>query len=87
MTRYQRHAYSTRSTGKSAHFLTVIEPFEKEESSMIETVEALSESELRIVLRDGTEQRITVRGLSDSDKPSATFRESRDGKVIAEETG
>ena len=54
---------------------------------MIETVEALSESELRIVLRDGTEQRITVRGLSGSDKPSATFRESRDGKVIAEETG
>ena len=85
VTAYQRHTYSTRTRGKSAHFLTVIEPFEKKEASMIRTVEARSESELKVVLKDGTEHSISIRGLADDKEPAVIFRESREGKVIAEE--
>ena len=31
VSKYQRHTYGARSKGESAQFLTVIEPFEKEE--------------------------------------------------------
>ena len=86
VTQYQRHAYSTRTTGRSAHFLTVIEPFEKKETSMIRTVEAHSESELKVMLKDGTEHAISIRGLAHETNPAVTFKESRAGKVLAEES-
>ena len=52
---------------------------------MIEAVQALSGNELSVVLRDGTEHRISMSGLSGRGQPSATFRESRAGRVIAGE--
>ena len=52
---------------------------------MIQTVEARSESELKVVLKDGTEHSISVRGLADEKKPTVTFRELRAGKVVAKE--
>ena len=63
----------------------VIEPFEKKEASMIRTVEARSESELKVVLKDGIEHSISIRGLADDKEPAVIFRKSREGKVIAEE--
>ena len=52
---------------------------------MIEAVQALSGNELSVVLRDGTEHRISMSRLSGRGQPSATFRESRAGRVIAGE--
>lgn len=52
---------------------------------MIEAVQALSGNELSVVLRDGTEHRISMSGLSGRGQPAATFRESRAGRVIAGE--
>ena len=78
-------SYSTRTTGKSTHFLTIIEPFEEKDAAMIQTVEARSESELKVVLKDGTEHSISIRGLADAKQPTVTFRELKAGKVVAEE--
>ena len=85
VSKYQRHSYSTRTTGKSTHFLTIIEPFEEKDAAMIQTVEARSESELKVVLKDGTEHSISIRGLADAKQPTVTFRELKAGKVVAEE--
>ena len=64
VSKYQRHTYGAHSKGESAQFLTVIEPFEKEEASMIQTVEALSATELKVLLRDGTERWISIKDLN-----------------------
>jgi hypothetical protein len=63
----------------------VIEPFEEESSSMIQTVEALSATELSVLLRDGTEHRISIKDLNSNKKPSVRFKEVKAGKVLAEE--
>tara|TARA_B100001063_G_scaffold99040_1_gene92579 strand:- start:3565 stop:7158 length:3594 start_codon:yes stop_codon:yes gene_type:complete len=85
VSKYQRHTYGARSKGESAQFLTVIEPFEEESSSMIQTVEALSATELSVLLRDGTEHRISIENLNSNKKPSVRFKEVKAGKVLAEE--
>jgi hypothetical protein len=85
VSKYQRHTFSVRSKGESAQFLTVIEPFEEESSSMIQTVEALSATELSVLLRDGTEHRISIKDLNSNKKPSVRFKEVKAGKVLAEE--
>ena len=86
VTKYQRHTYSARAKGKTARFLTVIEPFEKEGKSMVRKVEALSANELNVVLADGTEQSISIGNLEGSANPKINFTESKRGEVVAEET-
>ena len=85
VSKYQRHTFSTRTKGKSAQFLTVIEPFEKEGASMVKTVEALSATELKVILRDGREHWVSIEGLHRKNKPGVSFKESKAGKVLAEE--
>ena len=85
VSKYQRHTFSVRSKGESAQFLTVIEPFEEESSSMIKAVEALSATELKVSLKDGRQHRISIKGLHREDKPSVSFKEFKAGKVLAEE--
>jgi hypothetical protein len=52
---------------------------------MIQTVEALSATELSVLLRDGTEHRISIENLNSNKKPSVRFKEVKAGKVLAEE--
>ncbi|MDA7516184.1 hypothetical protein N8558_00705, partial [bacterium] len=85
VSKYQRHTFSVRSKGESAQFLTVIEPFEEESSSMIKAVEALSATELKVSLKDGRQHQISIKGLHREDKPSVSFKEFKAGKVLAEE--
>ena len=86
VTKYQRHTYSTRTKGKTARFLTVIEPFEKEGASMVRKVEALSASELKVVLADGTEQTISIEGLTSGREGSkVTLTESSGGRIRIKE--
>ena len=85
VTKYQRNSFSTRSHGKSAHFLTLIEPFDKESSSMIQSVSAVSSTELRVSLKDGTENLISIKGLEGISMPSVNLKEIKDGKITAEE--
>ena len=85
VTKYQRHTYSTRTKGKSSQFLTVIEPFDKKESSMVKMVEAISANEIKVLLKDGIEHRIFIKGLKNKEKPSVTFREFKGGRLTIEE--
>ena len=85
VTKYQRHTYSTRTKGKSSQFLTVIEPFDKKESSMVKMVEAISANEIKVLLKDGIEHRIFIEGLKNKEKPSVTFREFKGGRLTIEE--
>ena len=41
---------------------------------------------LKVGLKDGAEHVISIKGLADKEMPTATLRESRAGRVIAEET-
>ncbi len=85
VTKYQRNSFSTRSHGKSAHFLTLIEPFDKESSSMIQYVNAVSSTQLKVLLKDGTKNLISIKGLDSKDTPSVNFKEIKNGKITAEE--
>lgn len=86
VTKYQRNTFSARANGKTARFLTVIEPFEKPGEVKVREVEALSADELRIVLSDGTVQSITIENLESDDQPKVTLSEASEGNLVTEET-
>jgi hypothetical protein len=66
---------------KSARFVTVIEPYEND--SMVAAAEALSESEVRVRLKDGREQHIRI--IDFDGKPGFEMVESRDGRELRRE--
>ncbi len=73
------------SNGKY-HHKTDLSPLDVSLPDMIQTVEARSGSEIKVAPKDGTEHSIAIMGLADGDKPVVTFRESKAGKVVAEES-
>jgi hypothetical protein len=69
----RRKTLAIRSKGTEARFLTVIEPFES--ASVIERVEASDEDHLRVWLKDGREQEITIQQLdSDQHQPIVSLK-------------
>lgn len=82
--KYQRKVYSSRTHGKSARFLTVIEPFEKD--SLVRSVSAVSADELTVQLADGTEQDIRITGFEESGSDiQVVITASRNGEVLYKE--
>lgn len=80
----RRKTYAVRSKGKTARYLTVLEPFETE--SVIQSVESLDADHLKVTLKDGRIQEITITGFEDeSGKAKVVTKESKDGKLIREE--
>ncbi|MCR2806311.1 alginate lyase family protein [Paenibacillus soyae] len=78
----RRVTYGIRTTGRTGRFVTVIEPYEA--GRMVESVHALDENTVRVELRDGRAQAITVQHM-DSDRNSVMLREFRNGMLIREE--
>ncbi len=79
----RRKTYSSRSKGKEANFLTVVEPYEKQ--SIIKKVEALTSNKVRIELKDGRVQEITIDKLNGSN-PKINIVEILNDKVLRTET-
>ena len=52
---------------------------------MIQSVNAVSSTELKVLLKDGTENLISIKGLEKMDTPSVDFKEIKDGRITAEE--
>lgn len=80
----RRKTYAVRTKGKTARYLTVIEPFEIQ--SVIKTVEATDADHLKVTLTDGCIQEITIQNL-EGDKESAqvSVKEWKNGKIIRQE--
>jgi len=80
----RRMTYAVRSKGKTARYLTVLEPFETE--SVIKSVESTDADHLKVTLKDGRVQEITIAGFEDErGKAKVVTKEFKDGKVIREE--
>jgi hypothetical protein len=74
-----------RSSGKEAHFVSLLEPFEK--NRMVKKASASGPDALRVDLNDGRIQEITISHLEGDGKDlSVHIKESKDGKVIREES-
>ena len=83
--KYQRRVYTSRVKGKTARFLTVIEPFEKD--SVVRSVTALSADHLRVELENGTVQDIEIAGFEgDGSNLRVQLTESRDGRISHQES-
>jgi hypothetical protein len=78
----RRMTYGVRSRGVVGRFITVVEPFEKE--AVIESVSADDENTVKVHLRDGRVQLITVRHIDKADV-SIAISEYRDGQLIRQE--
>ncbi len=75
----RRRFISQRRHGKSAEFISVLEPYT--EKKMIESAEYISGSEIELRLTDGRIQRIIVSGMSSGDI-SVKMEEYSGGKLI-----
>jgi hypothetical protein len=80
----RRKTFAVRSKGKTARYLTVLEPFETE--SVIQSVEATDANHLKVKLKDGRIQEITITGFeAEKGQTKVSVKELKDGKVIREE--
>lgn len=81
----RRKMLSARSTGKTARFITVIEPYE--DKPAVASVEALSADELAVRLADGRVQVLRVTGMegSGADMAVETVEYAADGAVVRKE--
>lgn len=77
-----RKTYAIRHKGKEATFMNVIEPYDKQ--PMVASVNAISDSDIEVLLVDGRTQRIHIEGLP-SGRCSVIIEERKDGKVIGTE--
>jgi hypothetical protein len=82
----RRKVYAIRAApGTEARFLTVIEPFE--DRPVVKSAVASSADSVRVELRDGRVQEITLKNFTGSGKDIvADMVESKDGKVRREES-
>lgn len=81
----RRRVMAVRSTGTTANFLSVVEPFE--DKRMVKSAVATGPSSLCVELNDGRVQEIQITGLEGDGKGIvATITESKDGKVVRTET-
>lgn len=73
----KRKTYAVRTRGRSARFVTVIEPYEAE--SVIESVSAGDPDRVQVELKDGRVQEIWLRGMEEEKaKPEIDFREEKE---------
>lgn len=80
----RRITFGVRTDAPQARFLTVIEPFEKE--NLVQSVTAPSADELIIKMKDGREHRLYFSGMEgDEEQLAAKVQEWKDGKLIREE--
>lgn len=80
----RRITFGVRTDAPQARFLSVIEPFEKENS--IQSVVALSADELIIKLKDGREHRLFFSGMEgEEDALAVKMQEWKSGKLVREE--
>jgi len=78
----RRTTYAVRTKGRTARFITVVEPYEAE--SMIVSVMATDENTVEVALRDGRKQVIAVRNM-EGDDVSVELLEQRNGRSVREE--
>jgi hypothetical protein len=57
----RRKTFASKSVGKQAHFITLIEPYE--EKSVVVSAESPEPSQIQVRLSNGTVQTFTIRGL------------------------
>lgn len=81
--RKQRKFLSQRKKGKKATFISVIELYETE--NKVKNVTPLSENSVRVELKDGTVQEITVSSLDKGTGITAQLKEFKDGILVCEE--
>jgi hypothetical protein len=81
----RRKTYGVRQEGVDARFITLIEPYEGKR--MVKSAVALGAGKLAVTLMDGRTQEIELSNL-DGDGHNLAVRlvESRDGKMVREET-
>ncbi|BDD02052.1 alginate lyase family protein [Persicobacter psychrovividus] len=80
----RRKTMAVRSHGKTARFLSVIEPYE--EASAIESVNAENADQLIVQLKDGRRQEITIHNLEDAQNSiEVQTKEYLHGELIREE--
>lgn len=81
----RRRTLAIRSKGKSARFLTIVEPFES--ACVVERVEASDADHLTVWLKDGRQQTIVISGLEgDGNHAVVTLTEEKNGVLVAKET-
>jgi hypothetical protein len=79
-----RKTVSVRSRGKSAQFLTLIEPYEA--NPLVKSAVATSANTLRVELADGRIQEIKINHFADGGQdPQVEITESQNGKTIRSE--
>jgi hypothetical protein len=80
-----RKTTSYRTTGKEAIFLSLLEPYEGE--PVIKNAEALSNNKLKVELKDGRVQVITIENMESNGSPiKVKIEESLNGKTIRTES-
>ncbi|OXM85736.1 hypothetical protein [Paenibacillus rigui] len=80
----RRTTYGVRTKGRTARFVTVVEPFEAE--AMILSVHAADENTVEVKLRDGRTQVMTVYDIEDdSAAVSMVETETASGRILREE--
>jgi hypothetical protein len=76
--------YSIRSEGTDAHFLTLIEPYDKQ--SAIKSAHALSADKFQVELTDGRVQELTINNMEGAgNEISVTMAETKDGQPLLSE--
>jgi hypothetical protein len=81
----RRKTYAIRSRGKTARFLTLIEPYE--DKPAVQVAHASDADHLQVTLTDGRVQEVTIKGLEgDGADASVTISEKKDGKEMRQET-
>jgi len=81
-----RHkTYSVRMKGKTVRYLSVIEPFENKSS--IQSIEALDANRLKVTLKDGRVQELTMENMEgDGTDIKVSVVEMLNGKVLRKES-
>lgn len=80
----RRKTYAVRSKGKTARYLNIIEPFDKQ--SVIKEIEATDADHVKVTLIDGRVQEISIVNFEGEKGTAQIFvKESKNGKAIREE--
>ncbi len=81
----RRKTYAIRSSGNTARFLTLIEPYENK--PVVHSAVAVDADHLRVTLTDGRVQEMAIKGLdANGTDMSVTISETKDGKILRQET-
>ena len=78
-----RKTYAIRSTGTEAEFITVIEPYESD--SVIQQARAIDANSLRVQLKNGSVQQISIANLT-GDAAKLRVRLVQSGNGLPDQT-